>query len=196
MLNGMQSASFHEIQATFTFIRETYYGFFIYAAIVIISLFLLYTFLKSYFWYKVRGESYSIKVLLKFSVLNITILCLFVLLGYAIIKVINQQNQVTVLLLILYPATLYSINLLHPLLAIHKSLRKTVKCFFSVGIARLYKLLISYILMIAILIILLNLMLLLQFFLPDYVYYIIYLILFVIFTTWCKLYLYTVIQKS
>ncbi|MBI5392521.1 hypothetical protein HZA96_01505 [Candidatus Woesearchaeota archaeon] len=196
MLNGMQKSSFYELQATFTYIRETYYGFFIYAAIVIICLFLLYTFLKSYFWYKVRGESYTLKTLLKFSFLNIVMLCLFVLVGYIIIKVINQQNQVTTLLLILYPAALYSINLLHLLLAIHKSLRKTAKAFFSLGIVKFYKFIIPYLFMIAILIILLYFMILLQFFLPDYVYYIIYLILFVVFTTWCKLYLLKIIERN
>jgi hypothetical protein len=192
LINNMQSASFYEVQATFTYIRETYYGFFIYAAIVIIALFLLYTFLKSYFWYKVRNENYTLKALLKFSLLNLIILCLFILIGYMIIKVINQQNQITALLLILYPAVVYSINLLHPLLAMHKSLRKTAKCFLSIGVARFYKFIIPYILMIIILIILLRFMLLLQLFLPDYIYYVIYLILFALFTTWCKLYLYKI----
>ncbi len=196
IFSSFQGASLDDLHAAVLQVKQTYYQFWIYLVLTLVLFFLFYTFMKSYFWHKVAHQKYSWQIFWRFSVLNIILLIVFLALGLLIATVINEQNQVTIFLLILYPIVLYSLNLAHPLLAKTQNLRQTGKQMIKIGLARIYKFIIPYTLMLLLLIIVLNILLLFQLFLPDYIYYIIYLLVLVAYTTWVKLYLFEVIERN
>ncbi len=196
IFSSFQGASLDELHAAVLQVKQTYYQFWIYLVLTLLLFFFFYTFMKSYFWHKAGNQKYSWKIYWRFCLLNLILLIVFLALGLFIATVINEQNQVTIFLLILYPIMLYSLNLAHPLLVKTQNLRLMGKQMIKIGLAKIYKFIIPYVLMLLFLIILLNILLLFQLFLPDYIYYIIYLLVLVAYTTWVKLYLFEVIGRN
>jgi hypothetical protein len=92
-------------------------------------------------------------------------------------------------------AAVYKLNLIHPLYAMHKDIKKVYKAFIKIGIKQCYKFIIPYVIMAVGLYILISFILPLFIFLPSAGYFVVYVLSFAAYFSWTKYYLLAVIKK-
>ena len=174
-------------------------SFKVYTIIIAVVLFLNYCIFKYLLWKKIHQKQQVMKELIKsigkFALLNIILFIVYSLLVLFSYFIFVSETFNIFLFFVMPIIIIYTQNLVHPLFVQTQSLTETAKQYFAVGIKKIYRFVMPYILMLAALLLVMYIVPLLLF-LPPALYTLWYVLVFVIYFSWTKYYLHAIIIPS
>jgi hypothetical protein len=180
-------------------IQTQWISFQLWTIVFFLLLLLNYCIFKYWIWKKIQKKQAKLKQDAK-SISAFAVLTASVLVGAILALLLSWYTFVlkffNLMFFFVVPfATIYTINLLHPLYVQQQSLKKTYAEFWNIGIKKCYLFLIPYLLMLLGLVLVVKILPLFLF-LPDTLYFLVYVLAFAAYFSWAKYYIFALLQKQ